>query len=129
MRQLDYGRDNRLRLWFLGCDDWHALDNSISPREPEFLKLMEQCFRKWKSTLRIGGNCVLVVGDECSRERRRELPDAIVRTATKVVGGFSLSSRHTEEIPNDRRVRRGITGSVSETILVLKNQPLRSRSR
>src|SRR3977135_1248044 len=33
MRQLDYGRDNRLRLWFLGVNDWRSLDDQVSPAE------------------------------------------------------------------------------------------------
>ena len=37
MRQLDYGRDNRLRLWFLGVEDSHALDAQVSPRKDAFL--------------------------------------------------------------------------------------------
>lgn len=126
MRQLDYGRDNRLRLWFLGCDDWHALDQNVSPREHAFLTLMERCFRRWSSLLKPGGYCVLVIGDECSRESRSDLPRDVSRLATQTVGGYSLVSQYTEAIPNDRRVRRGITGSTSETILVLRSSATRS---
>jgi hypothetical protein len=127
MRQLDYGRDNRLRLWFLGCDDWDELDRTISPREAQFLALMERCFLRWKSALKPGAYCILVIGNECSRERHQNLPDHLVRVATETAG-YSLAFQHTELIPNDRRVRRGITGSTSETILVLENNPPR-RSR
>lgn len=125
MRQLDYGRDNRLRLWFLGCGDWRALDETVSPGEQEFVTLMERCFKRWRTVLKPGGYCVLVVGDECSREDRSNLPRDVARIATTMVGGYSLVSQHTETIPNDRRVRRGITGSTSETILVLKNNQSR----
>lgn len=121
MRQLDYGRDNRLRLWFLGIEDWPALDGVISPREQGFLALMERCFIQWKKCLKPRGYCVLVIGNECSREDRSNLPRDIIRLATKTVGDFSLVCQYTETIPNDRRVRRGITGSTSETILVLRN--------
>lgn len=121
MRQLDYGRDNRLRLWFLGCTDWNELDETISPRQTEFLTLMERCFRRWRKTLKPGGSCVLVIGNECSREGRNDLPGDIASVATTKIGGYSLVSQYTEIIPNDRRVRRGITGSTSETILVLRN--------
>lgn len=124
MRQLDYARDNRLRLWFLGCEDWHMLDDTISPGEDEFIKLMERCFKRWRTVLKPGGYCVLVIGNECSREASNDLPRDVAEIATTKVGGYSLISQHTEEIPNDRRVRRGITGSVSETILVLKNSRL-----
>jgi len=121
MRQLDYGRDNRLRLWFLGCFDWRGLDDSISPGQDEFLLLMEKCFRKWRKVIRRNGYCVLVVGNECNREGRQNLPFDVVQVAVEKVGGYSLVSQYSEAIPNDRRVRRGLVGSTSETILVLRN--------
>lgn len=123
MRQLDYGRDNRLRLWFLGCDDWKALDAVVSPREKEFLALMGRCLTRWKRLLAVNGNCVLVMGDTCSREGRTNLPDLVATIAKKA--GYVVVSQHVDAIPNERRVRRGISGSSSETILVLRNSDLR----
>ena len=120
MRQLDYGRDNRLRLWFLGCTDSDALDESVSPAEDGFFALMTKCFRRWQTTLKPGGNCVLVMGDACSRENRAALPDAVRKLAADA--GFVLAGQHTDAIPSDRRVRKGITGSLSETILVLRSE-------
>ena len=118
MRQLDYGRDNRLRLWFLGCRDCDALDESVSPAESDFLALMRACFRRWKDLLSSEGNCVLVMGDACSRENRSALPDAVTQLARE--SGFVFADHRTDVIPSDRRVRQGITGSLSETILVLR---------
>jgi SAM-dependent methyltransferase len=122
MRQLDYGRDNRLRLWFLGCIDWRSLDKSVSPGEQEFLALMRRCFRRWRTVLKPNGNCVLVVGDACSRENNRDLPERVAGIALEE-GGYRLVSQRTDPIPNERRVRRGIIGSASETILVLRSSP------
>jgi hypothetical protein len=120
MRQLDYGRDNRLRLWFLGVTDCEALDARISPRAEEFMTTMERCFVLWKKVLKPDGICVLVVGNEASRTGRDDLPGMISRLAAKDVGGYVHVCSHTEVIPNERRVRRGITGSISETVLVLR---------
>jgi hypothetical protein len=120
MRQLDYGRDNRLRLWFLGCDDWNALDESVSPGEDEFLRLMARCFKGWRPVLKPNGHCVLIVGNECSRVSRKDLPGAVIRIATKDKA-FALVSQRTDAIPNERRVRRGLTGSTTETIIVLRS--------
>jgi hypothetical protein len=128
MRQLDYGRDNRLRLWFLGCRDWDALDKAVSPRESEFLDLMRKCFGLWRNGLKRNGLCVLVIGDESSRAGCVELPDKVAQIATEE-HGFSLVSSHTDAIPNERRVRRGISGSTSETVLVLRNVKSASRER
>lgn len=120
MRQLDYGRDNRLRLWFLGTPDWDGLDKRVSPGEVDFLGLMRRSFLLWRSVLKRGGVCVLVIGDACSRIQRGDLPELVSRMATEHVGGYSLLYQHTESIPNERRVRRHIRGSMSETVLVLR---------
>jgi DNA methylase len=119
MRQLDYGRDNRLRLWFLGVPDSHALDQEISPCKDAFLKLMGQCFKKWKSILKPERYCILVVGDGSSELKDANLPALISRIAQ--TEGFVHVLDHTEAIPNERRVRRGLTGSTSETIVILRN--------
>ncbi len=124
MRQLDYARDNRLRLWFLGVSDPTALDDVISPRKPAFLKLMRKCLEKWKIFLKDGGYCILVLGDAGSELRQANLPDVISKLATDEVGGYAHVYNHTEAIPNERRVRRGLTGSTSETVVILRKGKL-----
>jgi len=120
MRQLDYGRDNRLRLWFLGVQDAGTMDSRISPRETGFLALMGDCIDLWQKLLTPGGRCVLVIGNTCSRAGRGDdLPSRIMRMALEN-GGFDIVSSFTDRIPNERRVRRGITGNTTETVLVLK---------
>lgn len=121
MRLLDYGRDNRLRLWFLGARDWRSLDRIVSPHEDAFLDLMRDCFTKWKSVLKPNHCCVLVIGDAFSQVAKGNLPDVVASIATKEVGGYTRVCEYTEIIPNERRVRRGIMGSASETIVVLRN--------
>lgn len=119
MRQLDYGRDNRLRLWFLGLRDWKSLDDTISPSEKNFLNLFRSCLKLWHDVLIPNGVCVLVLGDIQSRLYGMSLPDAITHIATQEIGGYSLLWKHSEPIPNDRRVRRGYRGTLIDTILVL----------
>lgn len=128
MRLLDYARDNRLRLWFLGAHDWRSLDQIISPREDAFLKLMRCCFTNWKAVLKPGHYCVLVIGDAFGRVPKRNLPEVVSRIATEEVGGYVRVCEYTEAIPNERRVRRGIKGSASETIVVLRNTTTRKSS-
>ncbi|MBU0576908.1 DNA adenine methylase [Patescibacteria group bacterium] len=120
MRQLDYGRDNRLRLWFLGIPDWKSLDQTISPSESEFLRVFKSCLKLWHDVLTSGGLCILVLGDTYSRLYDMALPDAIAKIAIKEIKGYSMSWSYTESIPNIRRVRRGYSGSQTETILVLR---------
>lgn len=119
MRQLDYARDNRLRLWFLGCADWERLDNSVSPSEDDFLRLMLKCFQRWEGVLKAGGNCILVVGNACSRSDNHRLPAHVIEIAEST-GSYQVITQHTDTIPDDRRVRRGLEGSTSETIVVFR---------
>ncbi len=128
MRQLDYARDNRLRLWFLGVEDPRKLDRQISPRKDAFLKLMEKCFRKWSTILKPNKYCILILGDGSSELRDGNLPERISFIATREVGGYVHVQDHTEAIPNERRVRRGLTGSTSETILILRNEHSKGRA-
>jgi hypothetical protein len=120
MRLLEYGRDNRLRLWFLGAKDWRSLDRIVSPRKSAFLNLMRDCFTKWKTVLKPNHYCVLVMGDAFSQVVKGNLPDLVSKIATDEVGGYERACEYTEAIPNERRVRRGIMGSACETILVLR---------
>lgn len=121
MRQLDYARDNRLRQWFLGVQDWKLLDKTISPSEEEFLKLFRSCLKLWRNLLSPKGLCILVLGDTHSRIYDLPLPDIVARIAIHEIGGYSVLWKYTEQIPNDRRVRRGYRGNLTETVLVLCN--------
>jgi hypothetical protein len=125
MRLLDYARDNRLRLWFLGIHDWRSLDDAVSPGEDAFLKLMADCFANWRSVLKPGHCCVLVIGDAFSQVAKGNLPEVVANIATDQVGGYERVCMFTDPIPNERRVRRGIMGSSSETVVVLRNKPTR----
>jgi hypothetical protein len=122
MRQLDYARDNRLRLWFLGKADWKSLDDSISPSETQFLSLIKRCLKLWLNILTPSGICVLVLGDNHSRLYDMPLPNAVAKIAIEDVGGYSMVWKYTEQIPSIRRVRRNCSGNQSETFLVLRRK-------
>lgn len=121
MKQLDYGRDNRLRLWFLEVHNWKILDQTISPSEEDFHNHFRACLTLWRDVLTPKGLCVFVLGDIHSRLFDISLADVVVRIATQEIGGYSVLWKCTEPIPSERRVRRGCCGSRTETILVLRN--------
>ncbi len=120
MQQLDYGRDNRLRLWFLGVEDWQTLDNQVSPNEEDFFRVMGKCFETWRKMLDKRHYCILVLGDSFSRRLRRRIPSVVAEIATTQVGGYELVYQITSVIPKIRRVRRDCCGNRSETVLVLR---------
>lgn len=122
MRQLSYGRDNRLRLWFLGISNWQRLDQEVSPPEQQFLALMRSCFKRWQNALRPRRYCVLVLGDTWSRSYGMPLPEVVAEIAVHEIGGYELLCKYSEQIPAIRRVRRECRGSQSETVLVLQRR-------
>lgn len=120
MRRLAYGRDNRLRLWFLGVSDGGLLDKRLSPSETQFLQMMRTSLKAWTRYLRPGGRCVLVLGDSYSTKYRAPLPKVVSSIAVEEMRKYRLESEHTERIPQINRVRRECSGNQNETILVLK---------
>jgi adenine-specific DNA methylase len=120
MRQLDYARDNRLRLWFLKITDFKALDLKISPKETDFLNMIKKCLLQWDKILKVNGRCVLFLGDNYSNTYKKKLPEILENIASNEVGSFQLIFKHESLIPQKRRVRRNYSGNKSETILVFK---------
>ncbi len=120
MRRLDYGRDNRLRLYFLGENEWKQLDDKVSPSEEKFLNSMRNCFITWLEVLDAGGNCVLVLDDSVSKKYKMPLTDALVKIAVEEVGGYKHIASFSDPIPNDRRVRRNHNGSNTEIVVALR---------
>jgi hypothetical protein len=122
MRQLDYARDNRLRLWFLGTNDIKLLDHNISPCESDFLALMKSCLKLWLRLLTPGGHCVLVLGNTPCRSYNDSLPEVIENIAVQEIGGYKKVFSYTEKIPDVRRVRRRYSGCQGETVLILRKK-------
>jgi hypothetical protein len=91
MRQLDYGRDNRLRLWLLGIKDADKLDECITPSEEQFIELMTTCLANWKKILKRQSYCILVVGDTKSHVYGERLSDVISNLAVDAVGGTATN--------------------------------------
>jgi hypothetical protein len=120
MNALDYGRDNRLRLWFLGCGSSRKLD-AIVPRGVEaFSELMRATAFSLKPCVKRCGLAILVVG-EVRRNKRVVKPDGIVKDAFEDdAGGWRLTEMITDPVPDIRRSRRGCSATKKEWIMVFK---------
>lgn len=117
---LDYARDNRLRLWFLGCEDWKQLDQSLTANRKVYIPQMTECLREMERLLRPGGYCVLVLGDferDGKSEHTAEIlcDIAIAETNGKFVFDFICD----DIIPDERRTRRRTRTTKFERILVM----------
>lgn len=120
MRKLDYARDNRLRLWFLGISDYKRLDEIISPKEVSFIETMQGCLNKWDMFIKPGGRCILFLGDNYSKKLNLTLPGILEKILFAKIGNYKLIFQHDSIIPNNRRVRRNLEGNKKETVLVFQ---------
>ncbi len=117
MNALDYYRDNRLRLWFLGVPDTSVADGTMSPRR--FVDLMRSGLMIMRRSLKLGGVCALVVG-EVGRSGVVVDTPALVANVIGQVGGFRLVERFQDAIPDIRRARRQCRATKRESILVYR---------
>jgi hypothetical protein len=120
---LDYARDNRLRLWFLGCKDWKELDVSLTASRKVYLPQMSACLQEIHRVLKPASYCVLVLGDverDGKIQRTAEiLADLAVETTH---GDFVVKTIYDDRIPDERRSRRETKTTKFERILVLQKQ-------
>lgn len=120
MNALDYGRDNRLRLWFIEPEAAAAIDTSTPKTIPEFVRVMTTLAAKVNSSLRQGGYCILVVGDKVSRDTIGHTARAAIDVFTSDRHSFELVNTVADVIPDVRRARRDCRGVKGESIIVLR---------
>lgn len=118
---LDYARDNRLRLWFLGCEDWRKLDASLTASSKVYLPQMAVCLAEMERVLKVGGHCVLVLGDVERDGKTHRTAEVLAELAT-VAGEkrMAVDTIYSDIIPDERRSRRGTRTTKFERILVMK---------
>jgi len=120
---LDYARDNRLRLWFLGCHDWKQLDASLTANNKVYIPEMSVCLREMHRVLKKGAHCVLVLGDVQRQGKNHRTAEILADLARKVTdGGFHFCAICDDTIPDDRRSRRRTRTTKYERILVLRKE-------
>lgn len=118
---LDYARDNRLRLWFLGCTDWKQLDNSLTANRKVYLPQMSECLKEMDRVLKPGGYCVLVLGDVERDGEYRHTAEILSDLAGESTGGrFVTETIYDDLIPDERRTRRRTKTTKFERILVMR---------
>jgi SAM-dependent methyltransferase len=118
---LDYARDNRLRLWFLGCEDWKVLDASMTASSRVYLPQMSQCLEEMYRVLKPESRCVLVLGDVERDGQIRRTAEILADLARQVsMNGFCVETIYDDIIPDERRSRRKTSTTKFERILVMK---------
>jgi hypothetical protein len=118
MNALDYARDNRLRLWFLGVDDYTRVEREELRRISSFRKNALSVMQILARAIRPTGKCVLILGDVSRSGGRHDAAELVCEIVAEHVKGFSLQDRWTESIPGARRARRNGAATKTETVLV-----------
>jgi SAM-dependent methyltransferase len=120
---LDYARDNRLRLWFLGCKDWKSLDSDLTANSKVYVPQMRNCLREMYRVLKPRGYCVLVLGDVERDGKIRRTAEILAEIAVDVSGnGFAIETIYDDRIPDERRSRRETKTTKFERILVMRKK-------
>ena len=120
MNNLDYARDNRLRLWFLGIKSYSRFDQKNATKLKEFLTFMKKCFTKFHKVLKRNGKCILVVGDVIRNRKKSDIAKSLIKLAENELKYFKCINVIEDKIPKMRRTRRSFLGTKKETIIVLK---------
>jgi DNA modification methylase len=120
---LDYARDNRLRLWFLGCEDWKELDQSLTANKKVYLPQMSACLKEMNRVMKNGSHCILVLGDVERDGETRHTAEILAKLAKDVTGGeLIMDTIYDDLIPDERRTRRRTRTTKFERILVMHKQ-------
>jgi len=120
MNTLDYARDNRLRLWFLGATEYSRYDKRIPNNCQKFSNLMEQCLRNIQYALRSGGRCILVIGEVNRSKKSINTAKLIIDLVLNKIGGFRCEDIIEDTIPDVRRARKNGGCTKREWIVVLR---------
>jgi DNA modification methylase len=118
---LDYGRDNRLRLWFLGVEDYKSVESRLTSNDrvygPQMTEVVKEMFR----LLKPGKAAVLVLGDYQRNGKVNDSAETIAEIARKELPDkFIVEQIVDDHIPDERRTRRKTRTTMKDRILVLR---------
>jgi DNA modification methylase len=121
MSTLDYSRDNRLRLWFLGEKDYKRISEVEMGRQAStFKKEMTNVVQVISRVLKPNGVCILVIGDTSQNGKTIQLPEIIREEIENEVKDLHLESSFEEIIPDKNRSRRNGRATKTEVITIFR---------
>jgi len=124
---LDYGRDNRLRLWFLGVDDHRKIDAQLTSNEKVYAAEMGRALGEMLRLLKPGRCAVLVLGDYNRNGRKQDSAATLSQIVRETYSSCaSVDQLLVDEIPDERRARRRTQTTKHETIIVIRKLAHRS---
>jgi len=120
MNALDYGRDNRLRLWFIDPTLADRVDNVTTRSRIGFSEAIDSVARRVESNLTSGGWCVFVVGSTVRRGFSAHPSNAVSASLKLNAPSLHLETTLVDQIPDVRRTRRECSGVKTEYVLIYR---------
>ena len=122
MNELDYVRDNRLRLWFIGRELPTVIDIPRGKREDMFRSLLTRTFSRLLPMVAPNAAIVVVVGDTRRGGSRTDAAKVVKEVfAAEAFETLRLETEFRDRIPDIRRSRRDLAGTKRETVLVFRS--------
>jgi len=122
MNALDYGRDNRLRLWFIDPSLATKVDNGVTQRRLAFCEAITILARKIERSLKPKGYCVFIVGEELRRSFEAHPSETVFNIIHEHAPSLCPKELLVDDIPDVRRTRRECRGVKSEHIMVFQRR-------
>ena len=119
MNALDYRRDNRLRLWFLGESCGKQADRAFATF-PAFKRLMDALASQLEKKVRRGGYCIFVVGEHAFRGVNSFPSEVLAQSFLTRASAFRLCDVIADTIPDVRRSRKHLSGVKRENVFVFR---------
>lgn len=116
MNKLDYGRDNRLRLYFLGIEDYKELDGSPESKQ-QYEEFLDRFLSEATRVLRSDGNIIFVLGESQRSGAAVDTSEVLAEMVSKDTYGLTVEQAIQDKVPK-REINSMSTNS--ETILALK---------
>lgn len=122
MNALDYGRDNRLRLWFIDPSLAEPVDNDVTQRRKAFQEAINSLAVKVETGLRRYGHCIFVVGEEFNRNFDAHPSEVVLNVMRDRAPSLRLKQIISDDIPDVRRTRRECKGVKTEHFLIFQRK-------
>lgn len=122
MNTLDYGRDNRLRLWFIDPMGRKPTDNPATREKGAFHYAIACMAKKVEQNLKPNGCCILIVGERINRAKTTHLSEDICRIMAEKSPSLHLESIVEDDIPDVRRSRKNCVATKTEHIMVFRRR-------
>jgi len=115
MNKLDYGRDNRLRLYFLGIEDYKKLDGSPESKE-SYSEFLDRFLHEAIRVLSPQGKLIFVLGESRRSGAAVDTSEVLINIVKQNQYDLSVDTAIKDKVP----VRKiNSMSSEEETILVL----------